>query len=173
VKKKVLLHTCCAPCTTQVHVNLVCAGYAAAGFFYNPNIFPEKEYYERKSAMERYCSIVELPMIYIENDLDHKSGNCNFCYKMRLEKTAHFAKSRGFDCFTTTLLISPYQKHDLIKSIGNDIAKVVGIDFLYLDFRPDYYKGRDLARMYNLYRQKHCGCSVSIKTKGGKNESPA
>jgi len=168
VKKKVLLHTCCAPCTTQVYIDLVSAGLEVAGFFYNPNIYPKEEYQKRKEGMDLYCAKTGLPMIYIENDLDYKPGECNLCYKMRLIRTAQFAKSRGFDGFTTTLLISPYQQHDLIKDLGGEIAKMAGIEFLYIDFRPNYFKGRELAKTYNLYSQKYCGCSASIKTRGGK-----
>lgn len=167
MKKSVLLHTCCAPCTTQVHFELMCQGYSVAGFFYNPNIYPEEEYQKRKDAMDRYSSIMDFSMVYVENDLEHKSGNCHVCYEIRLLRTAQFAKNRNFNCFTTTLLISPYQKHDLIKTIGEKISKHVGVEFLYMDLRQNFNKSRDLAVMYELYRQKYCGCLNSIKTKGG------
>ena len=123
---------------------------------------------KRKESMERYCTLMDLSTIYIENEIEHEAGNCSLCYEIRLAAAAQFAKNRGFDCFTTTLLVSPYQKHDLIKQIGEGISKKLDIEFLYKDFRGGYYKSRDLAKMYNLYRQKYCGCPTSIKTGGGK-----
>lgn len=169
-REKILLHACCGPCTTQVHVDLVYEGFFVSGFFYNPNIYPKEEYLKRKDSMEKYAKILDLPMTFIENDADHKPGDCKLCYEIRLLRTAQFAKANEFDAFTTTLLISPYQKHELIKETGGKIAKIVGIDFIYRDFRKEFNKSRELAAMYNLYRQTYCGCSSSIKLKGGKNE---
>ncbi|MBI5700945.1 epoxyqueuosine reductase QueH [Candidatus Saganbacteria bacterium] len=162
--KKVLLHACCAPCATQVLSELNEEHFDLTGFFYNPNIFPAEEYGKRKSSMEEYCRIVNLPMVYIENDLEHRSGDCPFCYETRLLRTAQYAKGNGFEAFTTTLLISPYQNHELIKKIGFQIEEEFGIIFAYRDFRPGHHAGRAKSREYNLYRQKYCGCASSLKT---------
>ena len=166
--KKILLHTCCAPCTTQVLEDLRAEHFDITGFFYNPNIFPPEEYDKRKKCMEQYGELVNLPMYFIENDLEHRSGDCPFCYETRLTRTAQFAKGKGFDAITTTLLVSPYQNHDLIKKIGFQIEEEFGVIFLYRDFRPHYKKGRLLAKEHNLYCQKHCGCASSLKLKEAK-----
>ena len=171
--KKILLHTCCAPCTTKVNLDLVENGFDVTGFFYNPNIYPLEEYEMRRKCMEYYSAISNLPMYYIENDLEHEAGNCVFCYEMRLYKAAQFAKSNGFDSFSTTLLISPFQKHDVIKKIGLKTQEMLSIPFHYKDFRPHYYEGRALAQRYNLYRQKYCGCDVSLAQKEEKDEQVA
>ncbi len=166
--KKILLHTCCGPCTTSVYEDLKGEHFDVTGFFYNPNIFPIEEYEKRKLTMEKYCDISGLQMYYIENDLEHKSGDCPFCYETRLTRAAQFAKANGFDAFTSTLLVSPFQNHDLLKKIGFQIEEELGVVFLYRDFRPHFKKGRELAREYSLYSQKHCGCASSLKLKEAK-----
>jgi predicted adenine nucleotide alpha hydrolase (AANH) superfamily ATPase len=92
------------------------------GFFYNPNIYPKDEYEMRKKCMEYYCAISGLPMTYVENDDVLVAGDCVSCYEARLRATARFGRDNGFSSFTTTLLISPYQKHDIIKEMGGKIA---------------------------------------------------
>lgn len=166
--KKILLHTCCAPCTTSVLDELRSEHFEITGFFYNPNIFPPEEYDKRKKTMEQYSDSVKLPMYYVENDLEHKSGDCPFCYETRLLRTAQFAKGSGYDAFTTTLLISPYQNHELLKKIGFQIEEQFGVVFLYRDFRNLYQKSRTMSKEQNLYRQKHCGCASSLKLKEAK-----
>jgi len=166
--KKLLLHTCCAPCATFVHEWLRQNAFEATGFFYNPNIYPEAEYDLRKKCLEQYQALSGLPVIYAENDERPEAGNCADCYERRLRKCARYGRAHQFDLFSTTLLISPYQKHELIKEIGARIAQEENIGFLYHDFRAGYHKGRELAKLYNLYRQKYCGCSASLKE--GKNE---
>jgi len=153
---------------TQVYSDLTSEHFDLTGFFYNPNIYPHEEYEKRRLSMERYSSIIGLPMYYMENDLEHKAGDCPICYETRLLRTAQFAKSNGFDSFTTTLLISPFQNHDLIKKIGFKIEEDEGIVFLYRDFRPHYNKGRVLAKEFKLYMQKYCGCSSSAAFKEAK-----
>lgn len=94
-----------------------------------------------------------------------EAQRCKMCYAVRLEKTAQFAKQNGFDAFTTTLLVSPYQKHDLILELGNYFAQKYGLDFYYNDFRVGFRKGQQEAKDIGLYRQKYCGCILSLKTK--------
>jgi hypothetical protein len=85
------------------------------------------------------------------------------CYGIRLERTAAFAKEMGFDAFTTTLLVSPYQKHELIKELGEEYARKYGVEFYYKDFRPGFRQGQQQAKEMELYRQKFCGCIISYR----------
>jgi predicted adenine nucleotide alpha hydrolase (AANH) superfamily ATPase len=169
-KNKVLLHTCCAPCTTYVHKSLVKDGYGVSGFFYNPNIHPYTEYEKRLTAMKLYSIEKELHLIYadlydIENffEIIYKKGDkrCLYCYMLRLHKTASHAKKDRFNYFSTTLLLSPYQQHDLLKEAGEIVSKKIGIPFLYKDFRPGYKESIELSKSMGLYRQKYCGCLYS------------
>jgi predicted adenine nucleotide alpha hydrolase (AANH) superfamily ATPase len=168
--KKVLLHTCCAPCTTYVHKDLVKDGHDVTAFFYNPNIHPYTEYDKRINTMRLYSLEMNLRTVYvdlydIENyfDITFKKGDkrCLYCFELRLHKAATYARKNGFDSFTTTLLISPYQDHDLLAEAGSIVSRKVGIPFLYRDFRPGYRESREISRQMNLYRQKYCGCVYS------------
>lgn len=168
--RKVLLHTCCAPCTSYVHPQLIKEGYDVTGYFYNPNIHPYTEYEKRLMAMRLYAVEKDFPVIYdeqydIENffDITFKKGDkrCLYCYMLRLHKAAAYAKKKGFDHFSTTLLLSPYQKHDLLAEAGEIVAKKIGIPFLYRDFRPGFPESVRVSREMNLYRQKYCGCLFS------------
>ena len=99
---------------------------------------------------------------FCKNVIDDLENRCkNYCYKVRLEETAKYAKENGFDSFSTTLLISPYQQHDLLKSMGEEIAKKYDLEFLYRDFRPGFREGQNEARNLGLYMQKYCGCVFS------------
>ena len=170
---KVLLHACCAPCTTYVYNWLKKNEFSVSGYFYNPNIYPDEEYEKRKKCMEYYCAISDLPMTYVEKDQKPEAGNCINCYEVRLRQTAKYGKANGFDFFATTLLISPYQQHELIIETGKRIAREEGIEFLAHDFRDEYHKSRELSIKYNLYRQKYCGCSESLKSREEKYEQVA
>jgi len=179
---KVLLHCCCAPCTTYVHKELLKEGYDVTGFFYNPNIHPFAEHDRRITTMRLYALERELGMVYdesydIENffDIIYKKGDmrCLYCFELRLHKTASYAKKHGFDSFTTTLLLSPYQNHDLLKEAGSLVSRKIGVPFLYRDFRPGYGESRDMSRAMNLYRQKYCGCLYSERDRArAKKHAP-
>ncbi|MDD5382201.1 MAG: epoxyqueuosine reductase QueH [Candidatus Margulisbacteria bacterium] len=156
--RKLLLHTCCGPCTTYVHKSLVDQGFEVKGLFYNPNIRPREEYEKRLLMMEYYATAVGLKVIYQPNDLELEPGNCENCYRVRLRRTAQFARDLAYDCFSTTLLISPFQKHELLRQIGEEIGKESGIPFYYQDFRIGYRESRQMAKKFNLYMQKYCGC---------------
>jgi predicted adenine nucleotide alpha hydrolase (AANH) superfamily ATPase len=97
--------------------------FEVQGFFYNPNIFPQEEYERRYLAMEFYALKTGLKVHYEPNHIRTKADDCENCYRVRLKRTAQFAKEEGFDCFSTTLLISPYQKHDLLKQVGEEVAQ--------------------------------------------------
>jgi predicted adenine nucleotide alpha hydrolase (AANH) superfamily ATPase len=137
--------------------------FEVKGYFYNPNISPNQEYERRLLTMEHYATEAGLKVVCPPNRLPTEPGDCENCYRVRLEKTASFAKAEGFDCFSTTLLISPYQKHDLLKQVGEELGKEHGIEFFYQDFRIGYRESREMAREMKLYQQKYCGCGIDLK----------
>jgi len=169
----VLLHICCAPCAIFPIEELKKEGHKLAGFFYNPNIHPYSEYLKRKEALEKYCREVAVFVTGSDYDLgnyfqkiscdEEPKSRCPSCWWVRLERTAGFAKDNGFDAFTTTLLGSPYQGQDAIRSIGEDIAKRLGIKFYYRDFRAGFKFAHDLAKKKGIYCQNYCGCVFSEK----------
>lgn len=118
--------------------------------------------------MEYYATAVGLKVIYEPNDVKTEGGNCENCYRTRLKKTARFAKELGFDCFSTTLLISPYQKHDLLRQVGEEAGSEFGVEFFYHDFRTGYRESRQMARELRLYMQKYCGCGIEFAPKKGE-----
>jgi predicted adenine nucleotide alpha hydrolase (AANH) superfamily ATPase len=167
---KLLLHMCCAPCSVYPVSVLKGEGMDLHGLFFNPNIHPEEEYLKRKENVEIFSRAENIPVELWddmrqevwENYKGSDEDRCNMCYSIRMDKTASIAKEKGFDAFSTTLLVSPYQKHELIKEIGERLAKKYGIDFYYKDFRPGFRQGQQQAREMGLYRQKFCGCIVSF-----------
>lgn len=142
---KLLMHTCCAPCSVYCIDSLRSEGIEPTVYFYNPNIHPYLEYKARRDTLKEYAKMIDIEAIFEEeyglrtfckNVIDDLDNRCsNYCYKVRLEKTAKYAKENGFDAISTTLLVSPYQKHDVLKQQGEDIAKKYGLEFLYRDFR--------------------------------------
>lgn len=168
---KLLLHICCAPCAVAIAETLISRpGIVLEGLFYNPNIHPAEEFQKRMDAVKMMAADIDLPVaFYDENKLDYwkssltpdRNRRCWTCYSIRLEHTARFAAENNFDGFTTSLLISPYQDHELIKSIGFSLADKYGLDFYYEDFRELYRKGREISRARNYYMQKFCGCIYS------------
>jgi predicted adenine nucleotide alpha hydrolase (AANH) superfamily ATPase len=139
-------------------------------FWFNPNIHPSTEYRARRDALAQFAAEEGLEL-FLEDDyglrsfiagLDGDFGNrCAYCYRLRLAKTAARAAERGYGFFSTTLLISPYQQHDLIRSIGEEEAERHGVQFYYRDFRPGFREGQRQARERGLYMQKYCGCVFS------------
>ncbi len=168
---RILTHICCAPCFTYPHKRLEEEGHEVTGFFYNPNIHPYQEYNSRKEALEKYVELRAAKVIFkddydIENYLRgalDAEDRCRFCYTLRLSETAKTAVRLGFDAFTTTLLISPYQKHDMLAEVGKKIADENGVRFYYEDFRVGYGESREIAKALELYMQKYCGCIFSEK----------
>lgn len=110
--------------------------------------------------MQYYATIKGLKVIYPEliEDERPKPGDCEACYKVRLKKTAQIAKENKFQFFSTTLLISPFQKHDRLKEIGLELEAGIGVEFFYQDFRPEFKRSQEMAKALGLYRQKYCGC---------------
>lgn len=179
-KGNLLVHTCCAPCSTYVFKQLVNTGFTIAGFFYNPNIHPHEEYTVRLEELLLFSGAKNYEII-LEEDSENiwqektrefeqeKEGGkrCEICFELRLEKTAIFAKHNNFDGFTTTLTISPYKNAELINKIGKKLESRHDIYFLEADFKKNngFQKSIEISREYNLYRQKYCGCKFSIKNK--------
>lgn len=168
---RILVHICCAPCFTYPHARLIEEEHDVTGFFYNPNIHPYSEFKKRMDSLEKYAELKGTRIVYkndydLENYLRGSLGShdrCEFCYTCRLGETARMAGSLGFDAFTTTLLISPYQKHELIVSVAKKIADEHGVGFYYEDFREGYRESRETAKALDLYMQKYCGCIFSEK----------
>ena len=174
---KTLMHICCAPCANRPIAALREEGIELAGFWYNPNIHPYTEYRSRKTCLEDYAREISLPLVvvndyglrqFVQHVADNIDGRCAYCYRVRMEETARYAAQNGYDSFTTTLLVSPYQKHELIRQIGERLAEQYGIQFLYRDFRPFFREGQDRARAMGLYMQKYCGCVFSRRERDAR-----
>ncbi len=145
-------------------------GHQVTGYWYNPNIHPYIEYKNRLNALIDYAESINLELLindeyglkdFVKKTVEDETFRCEGCYRSRLEETAIKAKTEGYDAFSSTLLISPYQQHQRLKEIAEEVAKDVGIDFFYTDFRPHFREGQRLAREANLYMQKYCGCIFS------------
>ncbi len=175
--KKLLLHSCCGPCSTHV-IEVLKDKYELTIFYYNPNIFPVEEYEKRLQEQKRYAKLVGINVIdgdYDEqkflklaqgHELDKEGEQrCSICFEMRLSETAKMAKKLGFDMFVTTLSVSPYKNTNVINEIGKQIAKIEGIEFLEENFKKKdgYIDSIRLSKKYNLYRQNYCGCRFSVR----------
>lgn len=167
---KILIHVCCAPCATYPFRILANEGHRVDGFFYNPNIQPFQEYLRRLQAVEEYARqsgnrIIISPRYDFKDFLREvgfrEDNRCRYCYYRRLRSTASAARKGKYDAFSTTLLISKQQKHDLAREIGEDVANETGVNFLYRDFRPGWKEHWELTEKYNLYKQQYCGCIYS------------
>lgn len=186
-KPTLLLHSCCGPCSTAV-VERLGGNYEITIYFYNPNITDREEYERRKEAqisfIDQYNGRKDTKdrLTFIEGPYDpenfyqaclgfesEKEGGrrCNVCFQLRLEKTAEVASISGFDCFSTTLSVSPHKDFDTISAIGKSLGVKYGLAFLNENFKKKdgYKRSIELSREYHLYRQNYCGCSFS---KGGE-----
>lgn len=183
--KKVLMHVCCAPCFVMIEEDIQNNGMLINGkrenvdltaFWYNPNIHPEEENKFRLDAFKKLCNIDNIKSVIID-ECDIKSFNeveenqvgenkryklrCEYCYYVRLEKTFKYAKENGYDIVSTSLTRSPYQNHELINKIAEELSKKYGIEYSYQDYRHTYFEGQERAKELGLYMQKYCGCSFS------------
>jgi len=170
---EILLHSCCAPCVAGCIGELRRNDIVPRLIWYNPNIHPYQEYKKRKAAFSAFCDKEGLNSEIAEEyglrdfisdvfpDFDNPKIRCMYCYKKRLNHTAKTAKALGIKFFSTTLLISPYQNHDLIKQIGEEIASENDTEFYYKDFRPYFREGQNYARNCGIYMQNYCGCVFS------------
>lgn len=165
-----LLHICCAPCSIRCIETLREEGIEPVGYWYNPNIHPYTEYRSRKTTLQAYAESIGMRLIvnddyglrsFVHAIYPHLEDRCETCYRLRMEETARRAAEEGFASFSTTLLISPYQNHELLIATAEEAAKKYGVTFLYRDFRPYFREGQQKARDSELYMQKYCGCVFS------------
>lgn len=178
-RKSLLLHACCAPCSSYV-LEYLTEFFDISLLYYNPNIFPESEYLKRVEQVKKLLS--EMPLKssvrLVEGRYDPKEffelskgletvpeggERCFKCYRLRLEEAAREAKKGGFDYFTTTLSISPHKNADKLNEIGEELEGQYGVKYLYADFKKKngYKRSIELSRVYGLYRQDYCGCVFS------------
>lgn len=164
-----MLHHCCVVCTPEVY-KCLSQNFNVTGFWFNPNIFPQEERDKRLDALVTYSKEKEFELL-IEKDCpsvrwpdENEPARCEFCYTLRLSKCAEQAKKLDIKYFSTTLLSSPHQKHELIKNIGQKIGEEMNVEFVYNDFRSMFYRGKDEIWKRKLYMQKYCGCQFSTKT---------
>ena len=180
-RKKLLLHSCCGPCSSYV-ISYLAKYFDITILYYNPNIYPHEEYLKRKEEQikvikelnKEFKNTIDILDCEYDNELyenkikglenePERGKRCEICYQMRIEKTATIAKERGYDFFCTTLSVSPYKNADLINKIGKQLEDKYQINWLYSDFKKkDGYKiSIQLSNKYNLYRQNYCGCIYS------------
>jgi hypothetical protein len=142
------------------------------GFFYRHNIHPYTECLKRQETVQSYAREIDLRVIYqegyelegfIQNVVYREKDRCTYCYHERLRTTALLAKRGKFDYFSSTLLYSKFQKHDMVKSIGESVARDAGVPFFYEDFRTGWKEGVNTSRDLAMYRQPYCGCIYSEK----------
>jgi predicted adenine nucleotide alpha hydrolase (AANH) superfamily ATPase len=169
---KILLHICCAPCTIYPLGVLRDEGHGVTGIFYNPNIQPYTEYARRLDTLVEYSRDADLKVLrfddypmeeFLRGVAFREEARCEYCYHMRMSYTARIAKKGKFDGFTTTLLYSKFQNHDLVKELGEALGKKYDTVFYYHDFREGWKEGLRASRDLNMYRQQYCGCIYSEK----------
>ncbi|NEZ46228.1 epoxyqueuosine reductase QueH [Clostridium niameyense] len=176
---KLLLHSCCAPCSSYV-LEYLSSYFKITVFYYNPNIYPKEEYLKRVEEQKQFILSIntKYAIDFIEGKYDSdkfyemakgmengKEGGerCFKCYELRLRESAVIAKEAGYDYFTTTLSISPYKNAKKLNEIGEMLSKKYGVNYLYSDFKKKngYKRSIELSNEYNLYRQDYCGCVFS------------
>lgn len=171
-KERLLLHACCAPCAEYPVYDLLSSGIRPDVLYYNPNIHPHFEWDRRREQVVQLGSIYDIQCFFSDDfrmaDWLSKSwqgqyeSRCDMCYFIRMDFVARYAKENGYDVFSTSLLVSPYQQHEKIRKIAESCAEKYGVRFYYYDWRPNFRKGQDMAREHGLYRQKYCGCIYSL-----------
>ena len=168
----VLIHICCANCAIYPVCTLREAGHEVVGYFYNHNIHPYQEYRKRLEAVEEYAAATKLDIVFkdeylledfLANVAAEPANRCTYCYQSRLKQAAEYAAKNDYDAFTTSLLYSRYQNHDLIRKMGEELGNHYGIEFLYDDYRIGWQAGIKVSKEMGLYRQQYCGCIYSEK----------
>ena len=180
-KHSILLHSCCAPCSSHV-ISVLKDYFDITILYYNPNISPIQEYEKRKQEQINFIKQLDCGIKIMNCDYDYdvyekcikgleneKEGGarCLKCFRLRLEKTAKLASINNFDYFCTTLTVSPYKNSQVINSIGKELMDIYNVKWLYSDFKKEegYKHSIALSKQYNLYRQDYCGCIYSIRNK--------
>ena len=179
---KLLMHTCCAPCSVFCIDELRKENIEPVLYWYNPNIHPYKEYEARRNCLKEYAEKINIEAIFedeygldefCKNVANNLNSRCvDYCYPVRMRKTFEYAKENGYEAVTTTLLYSIYQKHEYIKKLCEDLSKKYGIEFLYRDFRYGFWEGHDKAKEAGLYMQKYCGCVFSEESRYNNPNPP-
>lgn len=186
-----MLHSCCAPCSSYV-LEYLSRYFAVTVFYYNPNIYPEEEFYKRRleqeKLIEKFPSLNPIKFIGAQyqserfyeavRGLEHipEGGErCFACFRLRLRETARAARENGADYFTTTLSISPLKNAEALNRIGGEIAEETGVEYLYSDFKKKngYKRSCELSKEYGIYRQDYCGCVFSEKERETKRQDGA
>ncbi len=180
--KKLLLHSCCGPCSTHV-IKVLSDSYDLTIFYFNPNIYPAAEYQKRLGEQLKYAKLKGIEVLegkYDEEaflklvkgleDVPEGGARCRKCFEMRLAETAKVAKQKGFDLFATTLSVSPHKNTVVINSVGEEIAARENIEFLPENFKKKdgYLDSIRLSKEYGLYRQDYCGCRFSKKERDAR-----
>lgn len=176
--QKILLHSCCAPCTTFSSLDLVEKEFQPTLFFYNPNIHPKSEYDKRVEEIKKWAEIQKFNLVIadyeiekwmelvrgFENELEG-GERCLKCYEMRLEKAAEYAQKNGIELITTTLTISPHKKAEVINQIGQEVCEKFGIQYWDSNFKKNdgYKKSCEISEKNGFYRQDYCGCVYSMR----------
>ena len=193
-KPRLLLHCCCAPCSSATLERLQ-EEYEVDIYYYNPNIEPEEEFRKRAGEEQRFVAAfrpdgkVQVLIAEYEHEafetiakgrenMPERSERCYLCYELRMRKTAAYAAANGYDCFTTSLSISPYKVSRWINEIGERLEKENGIRFVHSDFKKQngYQRSIEMSREYGLYRQNWCGCIYSQQErerKAAERETPS
>jgi len=166
-----LLHCCCGPCSLSVAQHFRALGHQVTGWFFNLNLYPDSEHQRRQSAFQQAARELGLSVLrqpdptglrgFLLALAPYPGGRCRACYQVRLSATAREAAARGFDAFSTTLLISPHQDLAALETCGRALGQRLGVEFLFADLREKYPASCDRARELGLYRQNYCGCLFS------------
>lgn len=176
-RPRLLLHSCCGPCSTSV-LELLSKYFIVDVYYYNPNIYPKGEYIKRRDEQERLLKCLDYDIKFIEGEYDNESyealikgleeereggARCKRCINLRMERACRYAKENGYDFFTTTLSVSPHKNSKMINDIGYDLSFRYSMPYLYSDFKKKdgYKRSILLSKEYNLYRQDYCGCKYS------------
>jgi predicted adenine nucleotide alpha hydrolase (AANH) superfamily ATPase len=179
---KLLLHICCGPCAIFPVRELRAAGAQVTGYFFRDNIHPYSECRRREEALRGYAPEIGLEVLYPESyDLEgfirkvafHEKERCRICFRERLGAAAAIARQEGFEAFSSTLLYSRHQPHEVIRDIGEAVGRTAGVPFHYRDFRAGWQQGVEESRRLGLYRQPYCGCIYSEKERYFRTKSRA
>ena len=177
---RLLVHCCCVHCSAYTFNYWLAQGYDVTAYWYNPNIHPFTEHKQRLEALRVLVekdgfTLIEEPGYDLERYFQavnrRENARCSECYRIRLEAVAEFSKANGFDGFTSSLLISPQQKHDQILEAARTVEQLSGAKFEYADLRKYYSDSRKLTKPLELYRQQYCGCLYSEYERYGDNPS--
>ena len=175
IKPKLLLHSCCAPCSSAC-LERIKDYFDITVFYYNPNLDSKEEFTLRANEQKRLCAELKVKCVIVDYNADEflsaakglesereGGARCTECFNLRLSKTALFAKENGFEYFATTLTVSPLKNAKLLNEIGEKLSEKYGVKYLPTDFkkRGGYQRSIELSREYNLYRQNYCGCAFS------------